>query len=271
MKKAKAFTLIELLVVIAIIALLLSVLMPSLKKVRDLGKRAVCLAHLHSLGISWVVYADENDGRITNSKTPRIREIGGSNPRQFWMDWTPPTPANPTPYFDEPTWVGWWDDGPADDEEAQMACLKLGSLYPYNETTKIYRCPVGKKDQWRTSAIVDSMNGHTGFISVGGIVIKKMTDLRSSGTRMVFIDEGLASTESWTIYPDRIQWWDGVPVRHGDGTTITMADGHAEYWKWLDQRTIDFANGIGDAVTTAQNNPDFNRLQSAIWGHVAGP
>ncbi|RKY06691.1 MAG: hypothetical protein DRP66_08305 [Planctomycetota bacterium] len=265
MKKEKAFTLIELLVVIAIIALLLSVLLPSLKKVRDLGKRAVCLAHLHSLGISWVIYADENDGRITNAKTARIHEIGSSNPRQFWMDW------DPLNYHDEPTWVGWWDDGPADDEEAQMACLELGSLYPYNETTKVYRCPAGKKDQWRTSAIVDAMNGYAGFTSVGGIVIKKMTDLRSTGTRMVFIDEGFASTESWTIWPDRIQWWDRVPLRHGDGTTVTMADGHAEYWKWVDQRTIDFANGIGNSVTTAQNNPDFNRLQVAIWGHVAGP
>ncbi len=187
MKKAKAFTLIELLVVIAIIALLLSVLMPSLKKVRDLGKRAVCLAHLHSLGISWVVYADENDGRIANSKTARITEIGGSNPRQFQMNW------DPLAYHNEPSWVGWWD-GPADDEQAQMACLELGSLYPYNETTKVYRCPAGNKNQWRTSAIVDSMNGHTGFASVGGIVIKKMSDLRSSGTRMVFIDEGFAST-----------------------------------------------------------------------------
>lgn len=262
MKKEKAFTLIELLVVIAIIALLLSVLLPSLKKVRDLGKRAVCLAHLHSLGLSWVVYADENDGRITNAKTARVTEIGGSNPRRFQM--------NLSAYHNEPSWVGWWN-GPADDEEAQMACLELGSLYPYNETTKIYRCPVGKKDQWRTYAIVDSMNGYTGFISVGGIVIKRITDLRSTGTRMVFIDEGFASTESWTIYPDRIQWWDRVPLRHGDGTTVTMADGSAEYWKWLDERTIEFANGTGDSVTTAQNNRDFNRLQASIWGHVAGP
>jgi len=262
MKKEKAFTLIELLVVIAIIALLLSILMPSLKKVRDLGKRAVCLAHLHSLGVSWVVYADENDGRITNAKTARVTEIGGSNPRRFQM--------NLTAYHNEPSWVGWWD-GPADDEEAQMACLELGSLYPYNETTKIYRCPVGKKDQWRTYAIVDSMNGHWDFAGGPAPVVKKMTELRSSGTRMVFIDEGFASTESWTIWPDRIQWWDGVPLRHGEGTTVTMADGHAEYWKWLDERTIEFTNGIGDSVTTAQNNPDFNRLQTAIWGRIAGP
>ena len=60
--RKKAFTLIELLVVIAIIALLLSILLPSLKLAKDLGRRTVCLAHLHSLGLSWVLYADENYG-----------------------------------------------------------------------------------------------------------------------------------------------------------------------------------------------------------------
>jgi len=259
--RKRGFTLIELLVVIAIIALLLSILMPSLKKARDLGKRVVCLAHLHSLGISWVTYADENDGLIANAKTARINEIGSSSPRRFQM--------NLNAYHNEPTWVGWWN-GPADDEVAQMACLKLGSLYPYNETMKIYRCPAGRKNQWRTYSIVDSMNGHDGFTSVGGIVIKKITDLRSAGNRMVFLDEGFASTESWTIWPDRAEWWDRVPIRHGNGTTVTMADGHAEYWKWVDERTIDFANEIGNSVTTAQNNPDFNKLQTAIWGNVAG-
>jgi prepilin-type N-terminal cleavage/methylation domain-containing protein len=75
MKKIRAFTLIELLVVIAIIAILLSVLIPALNKIKDAGKRAVCLYGLHSLGLAWVLYADQNDGKIPNAKTAPVVEI----------------------------------------------------------------------------------------------------------------------------------------------------------------------------------------------------
>ncbi|MHC4227315.1 MAG: type II secretion system protein [Planctomycetota bacterium] len=61
MRKQNGFTLIELLVVIAIIAILMAVLMPALKRAREQGRRAVCLNHLKTLTLGWMMYADEND------------------------------------------------------------------------------------------------------------------------------------------------------------------------------------------------------------------
>jgi len=58
------FTLVELLVVIAIIAILLSILLPSLNKAREMGKRTVCGSNLRQLSLGMLTYAQDNDGKI---------------------------------------------------------------------------------------------------------------------------------------------------------------------------------------------------------------
>jgi prepilin-type N-terminal cleavage/methylation domain-containing protein/prepilin-type processing-associated H-X9-DG protein len=63
-KRTTGFTLIELLVVIAIIALLLSVIMPSLNKAKEASRRVVCSSNMKQLATGNLSYAAENDDRV---------------------------------------------------------------------------------------------------------------------------------------------------------------------------------------------------------------
>lgn len=69
-RTGKCFTLIELLVVIAIIAILASMLLPSLNKAREAAKKIKCAGQLKTLGTYLSMYTQENDGWVHEYATP---------------------------------------------------------------------------------------------------------------------------------------------------------------------------------------------------------
>ena len=60
----RAFTLIELLVVVAIIALLLSILAPSLRRAKAITRSVVCRANLHQMQVAMLQYVHNYKGGI---------------------------------------------------------------------------------------------------------------------------------------------------------------------------------------------------------------
>ena len=262
--------------VVSIIALLVAILMPALGKAREQGRRAVCVSNLKSLGTVWMMYADDNGGRLASGRTTTLSVLS-SSPPEFGI-----VPSVNSYNEPERPWAAYYALSAGSftefDEKAMKACLDLGSLWRYNKSYDIYRCPAGKPHETRTYSIVDAMNGHWDFTAQPNYRVDmtstRIDRIRRAGERLVFIDEGYASTTSWTIHPTLVQWWDGLPVRHNNGCTGSYANGHAEYWKWEDPRTIAYFSASGasglDNQTAAQNNADFKKMQRECWGRYVG-
>jgi prepilin-type N-terminal cleavage/methylation domain-containing protein/prepilin-type processing-associated H-X9-DG protein len=280
-----AFTLIELLVVIAVIALLMAILLPCLQRAREHGQRAVCLSNLRQLTTAWISYADDHDGKLVCA-APFSGTVAGSWRLEGWMGGAFKFPTSRSALLENPD---------------------KGALWRYIEDIDVYRCPRGWAEHLATYTIVAAANGNgleegtyvpgTGGREytpvgqrVGGTVLRmtRLTDITSpgAGQRMVFIDQARTPTENFVArYLDpKWAWPSPPPIHHGEGTTLSMADGHAEYWKWEGRETVTglprelelyrdgrpFAELLDDDYPpqTADGLDDLQRVQRAAWGRL---
>jgi len=257
MHTKKGFTLIELLVVIAIIAILLAILMPAMSRVKEQGRRSTCLSNLKQLTLGWIMYADEHDDMLVNGDTG---EYGIHSDQDPWV-------------------LADWRSGMT--ERQKIDAIKNGAMWPYVKDLKLYKCPTvnmivrggNQEIIMRTYSVADSMNCKD-WPSMNAKMIKKRLDIPNPAYRIVFVDDGGTITSAlggWTVYVTEERWWDPPPVRHGDGTTFSFADGHSEYHKWKDPRTIEFGKRI-PPTAFSPNQPgseDLHWAAVAMWGRDA--
>jgi prepilin-type processing-associated H-X9-DG protein len=219
--------LIELLVVIAIIAILAALLLPALARTKTKAQGIQCVDHLKQLQLCWYMYADDHNERLVQNGTG-----------------------------DQEGWVGGWIlNNPVDATNVNLLKPPKGKLWPYNQSTGIYRCPadkstvkIGGKVYPRTRSI--SMNGcmngnswYTELIKNKWWTYRKLTDIVDPPPvkAFVFIDEREESVDDGyflvTMEPNNL--WANLPaIYHNGASGLSFADGHAEIKKWLDPATL---------------------------------
>ena len=289
-RAASGFTLIELLVVIAVIAVLLAILVPATRAARERGQRTVCLNNLRQLTLAWIQYADEHDSKLVCGSA-FSRTITGTGTRRLILE-------------------GWVDRAFLFPESRAdlLAHPHKGPLWPYLRDIDVYRCPRGRTGHVLTYTTVVAANGcdaegtyipgdRSSEITrfgqrVGSTVLKltRLTDIVSPGSaqRAVFIDTGQTpgGDEFYVHYLEpKWKWFSPPPMRHANGATLSMADGHAEYWKWKGRETVGMPREqmpVGDTFLEVLQGADYQpqtddglydlqRLQRATWGRLGYP
>ena len=232
----RAFTLIELLVVIAIIALLLSVILPSLRKAKQAAQSIVCRNHLKTLALSNEIYASG------------------------WDNWYVPAIDTTMTDRDEPTWN-------SNSEFRKIVGLEDAYIGSSFTMPKEYLCPVDEQsdeDYWNNVGVT-----YANFVSYGynftdwGPNAKdpagwsgnipladwscrlRVNDIRSSATKIMFVDAGdiwvrMAGADYKRYWDQEGQdivkyrnknMWYPVYYRHKEGTNVAYFDGHVDFQK----------------------------------------
>ena len=241
------FTLVELLVVLAIIAILVALLLPTLKKAQEAGYRAQCLANMRSLTTAWLMYSEENRQWLVSSHIDR----------EVPTPWVLGDDIKPSPTA--PPCLG----GNTDD------AIRRGALFKYVRNKDAYHCSA----DFTWHRISYSLHCYLNGENFGGTnkVINKRSQIRKPSETLVFIDENdwrakrsstLQGSDSYNLGSFGLRrtgnaWIDPPGTWHVRGCNLSFADGHAEHWTWGDNRTV--AMTLPSQVHAG--NRDHERLQ----------
>ncbi|HEX8913345.1 MAG TPA: type II secretion system protein [Humisphaera sp.] len=172
--KHAGFTLVELLVVIGIIALLMSILLPSLSRAREQANQIKCLSNLRTLGHAVAMYQGDNGGHF-----PKSAVVQQPTAREDWIFWQPTRDVN-------------------DSSLARYLGL------PVNE--ELYRCPSDLNWQTRAYRFSYVLNKRTSCINAPNVAVaqlaRKVTQVRRPAEKLLMYEEDERTVDDGHGNPD---------------------------------------------------------------------
>lgn len=227
-----AFTLIEMLVVIAIIAILAALLLPTLALAKAKAWKVQCMSHQRQLAAVWCMYATDN------------------------ADWLVTNGLNDPPNTSKKLWVQGVFFYPEANTNKQFMIGENYALFePYIRATGIYNCP-GDRDYVKVfgqnfpKLRSYALNAYLGW---AGEWDTRMSTLYKTFLKQSELTASMPSSGTFLfqdVNPNSICWpYFGVQMAdarffnfpsslHNKGGVISFADGHVDYHRWLDRRTI---------------------------------
>jgi prepilin-type N-terminal cleavage/methylation domain-containing protein len=259
-----AFTLIELVVVVAIIALLAALLLPAVTKSKAKAHGIYCLSNTRQLTLGWLLYANDHDGKLCPNRI---------NSFESWV-----------------AGVLDFDNSNTDNTNVQyLVNSRYAKLAPYVNSAGSFKCPSDKSTvgyRHRLARVRSfSMNHAVGAneqqgqlpFGSGWTIYKKSDDITSPSPSQlwVFIDEHPDSIDDGRFVVDSERQGAAAQLIsfpanfHSGASSLSFTDGHSEFHKWRDERTLYHNRYCGCLAsyahqgfyTAAPNSPDIAWLQ----------
>jgi prepilin-type N-terminal cleavage/methylation domain-containing protein len=243
MSKGKGFTLIELLVVIAIIALLLSILIPTLSKVRQQAKKRVCQSNLRQQTYAFKMYVDDYDDSFPTS--PGYYYAWGGKQGTEIEGYSP----NLQPYFRARLlnpYIGRKEEVDTQDEDSNL---------------KVFMCPADRGSYGGTREAASGMNrlptcwdtlGYSYHYNcsalsndyVNGLFGKKVSAVQNPN-QLMLVGDWTMTTYFRNQNPHQYMYWHNR--KEMGWTNVVFVDLHMEFFRMTtpDDPDYDFQHGPG--------------------------